>query len=245
MHKKEEQAINTIDEFSKAINDKSTNQFRRVRYAEQHRKDYALSQKSVITMLGVGHSTYYGTLFILKSGRQDIIDEVANGKLTIHAGVNMLKGNKRNSLSHITAPSDTTILYEDSKAILYVCDGRPILKIGKVSAELDNYPYAVDTVLRLLTSGYKIRSGDMWVLSPEGQSCGSLKHHILAAYAGIELVEAMREPVHLVEKSKDSCINLRVDNMLCHSVPTKKLYSVVRQKDKIIVSTLAVANRIK
>ena len=140
------------------------------------------------------------------------------------------------STNQITAPSDAAILYEDNKAILYVCDGRPILKIGKASAELDNYPYAVDTVLSLLTNGYKIRSGDMWVLSPEGQSCGSLKHHILAAYAGIPLTQVIGEPVYMIEKSKNDCNNLCVSNMLCNAVPTRKLYSVVRQRDQIIVS---------
>lgn len=231
------------------LSDTSVSKIERVELSEQVRQQYGQSRAEMIRLTGISNSEYARGQKILRSGNTEVIKRLRENTATFRQAIKMLsapdygKYRLRSNVQNVE-----TVLYEDECTLLYQQDDKAYLRIsfknrGKTSwhvyekvYRLDSKPYGVGTVIKLLESGYIIHF-DLSV-TKEKKSFGSLRHHIIAAYAQIPLADAIKEKVYTRSLyGRANRDDIRIQNLRCDAIPIlNKNFSVSRNgKDLVII----------
>lgn len=230
------------------LSDASTSKIDKIQLAEQIREQYRQSRAEMIRLTGIGNSEYARGQKILRSNNTEVLERLRGGDSNFREAINMLstpdygRYRLRSSVQNVE-----TVLYENTCTLLYQQDDKAYLRIsfknrGKTSWHvhekvylLDSEPYGVGTVLKLLESGYTIHF-DLCV-TKEKKSFGSLRHHIIAAYAQIPLADAIKEKVYTRYlhgwTNRD---DIRIQNLRCDAIPIlNKNFSVSRNREDLVI----------
>lgn len=230
------------------LSDASTSKIDKIQLAEQIREQYGQSRAEMIRLTGIGNTEYSRGQRILKDGNAELIKQLRenNGSLceTIHRLNNPYYG-QYPLRSNVT--NGFEILYEDSRTLLYIAHGKAHLRLcwksrGKKgwnvqekTYTVDNAPYGVDTVMKLLRDGFSIHS-DLHVIKGN-QVYGTLKHYVVAAYMGIPIEEIADEKIYFKKSRKGiDKSNICIKNLICDVIPfLQKDFSVGRKGNEIVI----------
>lgn len=250
MQKKEVKRLQIPDDVLNKLAEKNLSVVERVRLAEDVREQYGYPRKDVLKLTGIPNTLYSRCLHVIHSGNLELYREVAAGNITLSNAV-MYAHSPSLWISRNQYPiqkmNSWNIIVETKRHLLYTEGDNCYLRIisysncktdqhGKQKNEqvyqLDNAPYAINTVCGLLNSGCKIRT-NLAVLSPKGIQNGTLKHHILGAYYGLPIKDKYHDVVRYCHRHSGPIIDIRAKNLWCHSIAGKP--GIIRKDNEILI----------
>lgn len=263
-HNKEESEIKKNysempDEVSRILTDESISLIDRIKYAEDRKSERWYSCDRVMNLVGVPSTTFNRYLQVIRANNDEIYHRVATGKLRVTMAADLLKQMDypfRNRLERMGA----SIIYIGSRHVIYEYHQCCYLGIAYPAKErnnelkvahyleklyrIDNEPYAVDTIIKLINDGYSIGK-TLLVRTPDRKPAGTLRHYIYAAYHKADLNLILNERVELDFNSAystgtETLMDLRISNLsgpLDKTVVPISGWTAVMRRGKDIVIT--------
>lgn len=246
--RKEFKRLKIPDEILSQLSDLTRSSIERVKLAETVRKQYGYAQRDMLELTQVASTPYVRCLHVIRSGDQDLYNAVVAGKIGLNKAASFARcPSLKQSENRYLLPKQEnwTIIYETRKLLLHKENENCILRIVSCKRkqigndikhykefiyQLDNAPFAIETVCHLLESGCTIRS-NLTVDGPEKRRMGTLKHHILAAYYSVSVEGQYSEPVYLYNKKNTG--DIRAKNLWCYSITGRP--GVIRQGSEILI----------
>lgn len=222
------------DEALRIITDESISLLDRIKYAEGRKSEEWYSCDRVMNLIGVPSTTFNRYQLVIRANNDEIYHRVATGKLRVSMAVDLLKQMDypfRDRLKRMGA----SIIYIGSRHVIYEYRNSCYLGVAYPARErnntslkeahylerlyrIDNEPYAVDTIIKLINDGYSI-GGTLLVRTPDWKSAGALRHYLYAAYHHTGVDQILREKVEYKKKTKWPsagvvCADLRITNLI-------------------------------
>lgn len=260
-HNKEESEIKKNysempDKVLRILTDDSISLIDRIKYAEDRKTEGWYSCDRVMNLVGVPSTTFNRYLQVIRANNDEIYHRVATGKLRVTMAADLLKQMDypfRNRLERMGA----SIIYIGSRHVIYEYRQCCYLGIAYPAKErnnelkvahyleklyrIDNEPYAVDTIIKLINDGYSIGK-TLLVRTPDRKPAGTLRHYIYATYHKAELTQILSETVGFDSKviQMNNLMDLRISNLrgpLDKAVPPISGWTAVMRRGKDIVIT--------
>lgn len=224
---------NIPDEVRRVLTDESISLIDRIKFAEDRKAERWYSYDRVMTLVGVPSTTFNRYQLVIRANNDEIYHRVATGKLRVSMAVDLLKQMDypfRDRLKRMGA----SIIYIGSRHVIYEYRNSCYLGVayparGRNNSlkethylerlyRIDNEPYAVDTITRLINDGYSI-GRTLLVRTPDWKSAGALRHYLYAAYHHTDLAQILREKVEYKKKTEWPsagvvCADLRITNLI-------------------------------
>lgn len=251
--------INIPDEVRRVLTDESISLIDRIKFAEDRKAERWYSYDRVMTLVGVPSTTFNRYQLVIRANNDEIYHRVATGKLRVSMAVDLLKQMDypfRDRLKRMGA----SIIYIGSRHVIYEYRNSCYLGVAYPAREhnnslketdylerlyrIDNEPYAVDTIIRLINDGYSI-GRTLLVRTPDWKSAGALRHYLYAAYHHTDLAQILREKIEYKKKTKWHsagvvCADLRIANLIGPKEKEAQLItgktSMVRRGKDIVIT---------
>lgn len=212
-----------------ALANPDVSRIERVQLAEKYRELCQYTKEDMFKLTGIGGTNYYAYVKLIDSGRDDLF-RLAQTE-TVHIRMILKELTKQGLLEKRTAylfadrlnTIHAEILYQSKYITVYrdlvenlCCVG--VAKRNKDSPVeciylIDDKPFALETVLKLLNDGVSINfTGNV-------TAGGKLWHHILSAYSEEPLETVRAANITFVNRHTNTMRDIRVSNITCPDIP--------------------------